>query len=233
MNSVSALVLGSALVATSCLTPPCNCAQVNAPSAGATESTAATTSAPAPAGATSDAAARKVIWDGDEVGAGAKSWADCDKKPDCKGTLAAEASVGRNDSVGLKFTGQGPGWIGGGWNLFGWYPPNAGHDVSGYTHMSLWVRIEAKTPELAPDLGVLLACSSNPKKGQSETLFLSKNSKENVLDGQWHEVVLPLADFKTKSEFDPKTVWEVGFTQWSQTPKEFTVYVDDIVFEKR
>ena len=131
------------------------------------------------------------------------------------------------------FAGSGPGWIGSGWNLFGWYPENAGHDVSGYTHLTLWIRVEAKTPELAPDVGVLLGCSSNPKNGQSETLQTSKHSPSNLLDGQWHEVVLPMAEFKTKEAFDPKTVWEVGITQWSQTPKEFTVYLDDIAFEKR
>jgi hypothetical protein len=234
INSVRPLFLGAlvSLLATSCLTPPCNCAQANAPSGAATESTTAPSTAAAPAGA-ADSGPRKVVWDGDEVGTGAKGWADCDKKPDCKGTIAPEAGVGRNNSIGLKFVGSGPGWIGGGWNLFGWYPPDAGYDVSGYTHVTMWVRIETKSPEVAPDLGVFLKCSSNPDKGQSETVYMSKVSKDNLLDGQWHEIVMPMVEFKTKAEFDPKTVSEVSVTQWSQAPKEFTAYIDDIAFEKR
>lgn len=237
MNSVRPLGLGALLplLATSCLTPPCNCAPATAPTGGTAESADATSVAAQPAAATAavDSGPRKLVWDGDEVGTGAKGWADCDKKPDCKATLLPEASVGRNNSIGLKFSGTGPGWIGGGWNLFGWYPQNAGHDVSSFTHLTLWVRIEAKSPDVAPELGIFLKCSSNPEKGQSETLYLAKHTQENLLDGQWHEIVLPMAEFKTKAEFDPKTLWEVSVTQWSQGPKDFTAYLDDIAFEKR
>jgi hypothetical protein len=95
------------------------------------------------------------------------------------------------------------------------------------------MRVEAKSAEEAPDpgsIGVFLKCSSNKEKGQSNTATLVKLTKENLLDGKWHEVVVPIADIK-KPEFDPKTTWEFGFTTWSPTPRNFNWYFDDIRFE--
>jgi len=218
---------------TGCLTPPCNCAQANAPAAADTGGGAApagdTTveASPAPAGS-------QVVWDGDETGGAAKGWADCDKKPACKALLGPEPGVGRNNSIGLKFAGEGPGWIGSGWNLFGWWPKDAGVDVSGTTHLVLWVKVEIKNAEqgFAPDaLTVALKCS-NSDKCISNPAPLAKYTKDKLLDGQWHEIAVPLSDVK-KVEFDPKKVWEVGVNVWSETPKSFTVFVDDISFQKR
>lgn len=232
VRSVS-MVCAALLLCAGCLTPPCNCAEANtaadassaaAPAAGSTEGAAPSA---APAGA-------QVVWDGDETGTAAKGWADCDKKPNCKSALAPEPGAGRNNSVGLKFKGEGTGWVGGGWNLFGWWPKDAGLDISDTTHLVLWVKLEAKDAKEGVDpnaITVGIKCSNNDKCA-SNPANIAKYTTGNLLDAQWHEIAVPLADVN-KPEFDKKKVWEVNIGAWSETPKNFTVYVDDISFQKR
>jgi hypothetical protein len=225
------LCASTLVLAPACLTPPCPCAQ------GAAAPQAA---APAPAGVAPSVAAsapaagdKAIIWDGDENGLGAKGWQDCDKKPDCKVTLLPTPGTGFNNSVGLKAHGEGPGWIGFGWNWFGWYPENGGTDVSGYKFLKLRIRVEAKNADEAPDpasIGVSIKCSSNKEKGQSKDAPLVKHTKENLIDGQWHEVTIPTA-VMAKAEYDPKTAWEFVLSTWSSTPRNFNLYLDDIRFE--
>jgi len=69
---------------------------------------------------------RLVIWNGDDTGGGAQGWASCDKTAECKTKLGPDSGSGVNGSTALKFHGEGPGWLGMGWNLFGWYPETAG-----------------------------------------------------------------------------------------------------------
>ena len=175
-----------------------------------------------------------VVYDGDENGTNAKGWQNCDKKqkPDCVATLEG-GQEGRNKTKGLKFHGDGPGWIGFGWHLFGWYPPDASYDVSGYKSFVLWMKVEAKTPDLAPELGSLtiqLNCMGD--NCDSKVWDLKKYVKGNLLDGQWHELVLPMVDAK-KVGFDPGKVVQVVFGSWAGVPKDFSVYMDDMSFENR
>jgi hypothetical protein len=226
------LCASTLVLAPACLTPPCQCG----PGAAAPEAApAAANVAPSAAAASASASADNlVIWDGDENGLSAKGWQDCDKKPDCKATLAPAPAVGFNNSVGLKAHGEGPGWIGFGWNWYGWYPETAGTDISGYKSLKLRIRVEAKSADLAPDpnsMMVSIKCSSDKQKGQSKDVALAKHTKENLIDGQWHEVTLPTADMK-KAEFDAKTAWEFVLSTWSPVARNFTVYLDDIRFEK-
>ena len=61
-------------------------------------------------------------------------------------------------------------------------------------------------------------------------MSLVKYTKEKLIDWQWHAIELPVADMK-KAEFDQKTAWEFVFSTWSPTPRNFTVYLDDIRFQ--
>jgi hypothetical protein len=181
---------------------------------------------------------RLVIWDGEGGGLeGGKSWADCDKKAGpCKSTLASTAKVGKGGSKGLKFHAEGEGWQGGGWNWFGWWPENAGTDIRPYTHLTLWVQVLSKTSETGPEpgsLGFSFGCSAG-KKGTA-TAILSKYEK-NLLDGQWHQVTIPLTDLyvgKDGSEFDPGTAWEFRLNHWAGSPRNFDLIMDDIAVEKQ
>lgn len=217
-----ALCAGSCLIALSaCIGPP----------PGAKEAAAGGTGQNAGTGSTKpNAAGELVIWDGDGAGAGAKGWADCTKKPSCKAAAAPTPGVGRNGSTALKVTFEGPDWIGMGWNWFGWWPETAGVDISGYKNLKFWLRIEAKTPEAAPELSALtvgMRCSNGKK--DSESVALLPFAKD-ALDGKWHEVKIPLSEFtKGKgSAFDLRTAWEFNMNHWSGSPRNFEVFVDEI-----
>jgi hypothetical protein len=223
-------LVGSGLVAiltTACLCPPCP---------GETPAGAVAGTEPAGAAAEVASGSRLVIWDGDGGGIeGGKSWADCDKKPDCKSTLTVAPDAGRNGTGGMKFHTDGLGWNGMGWNWFGWYPENAGTDLRPYQNLTFWIRVESKAKETAPgpdSVAMALGCSKGKKNSADITIL---KFQREYLDGKWHQVVVPIAELskgKGGAEFDPASAWEFRIFSWSATPRTFDVYVDDIAVEK-
>jgi len=178
-----------------------------------------------------------VLWDGDDHrGQNAGGWADCDKKPACKGAFAVVKGAGTDGSSALRFHGEGSGWIGGGWNFFGWWPENAGIDISQYDELTFMIRTEAKTPALGIDPGSLqvgLRCS-NGKKDSASAEVLKRARGYN--DGRWHRAVIPLRELRKGKQgkaFDPRTTWEFVVSTWSGSKRDFNVYLDDIAVEKR
>lgn len=176
-----------------------------------------------------------IVWDGDGAGNGAQGWESCDKKPNCVVHVGSEPGAGVNGSTGLKLHGEGPGFIGMGWNLFGWYPETAGVDLSPYTHLAFQIRVDAKSPSDAPEpsaVTVLLGCSHN--KNDSASVAIERYGK-NFTDGKWHKIEIPVSAF-TKgagSKFDPASFWEFRIATWSAAPRRFDIYVDDITAEKQ
>jgi hypothetical protein len=212
-----------------CLCPPCpgkTAAAGPAPVEGANASS--------PAAGPVSVGTRLVIWDGDEVGSGAQSWESCDQAPACKVKVGAESSVGINGSNAIKFHGEGGGWIGIGWNLFGWYPQNAGIDLTPYTHLTFQIRVQGKTPGAPTDPGaaaVLLGCSAN--KFDSSDAPIEKFVR-TYGDGKWHKVSIPITAF-TKgagAKFDLHSFWEFRISTWSGNQRYFDIYIDDIAAEK-
>jgi hypothetical protein len=174
-----------------------------------------------------------VIWDGDGAGASAKGWSSCDNKPDCRAEVGPLPGVGRNGSAGLKFSGHGAGYIGMGWNFFGWYPETASVDVSGQNKLEFWVRVVAPSPDVAPEVSAIAISLGDNKKRNSSPAPLADYDKTAV-DGQWHEISVPIAEL-TQGEgkdLDLKSVWEFRISTWSASPRSFEMYVDDIRFEK-
>lgn len=234
LDTSARLALLSALAASvvsGCLCPPCPEGQGAAapPTAAAGQSGSAAQAAPVGSGA------RLVIWDGEGAGAAAKSWASCDKKPECKASWESIAGVGVNGTTGLKFHGEGPGYIGGGWNLFAWYPETAGIDITPYTHMTFQVRVDSVgDTAVDPDsVRILLGCS---KGKQDSADVLLKRYEKDFADGKWHAVSIPIPEFskgKVGALFDPHTFWEFRIATWSATPRNFTFYVDQIAVEKQ
>ncbi|MBV9948935.1 MAG: hypothetical protein JOZ69_18950 [Myxococcales bacterium] len=231
LAGVAACGLAPLLLA-SCLCPPCPVA------AATTASNPSPTggfpgTAPA-AGSAAPGPGRLVIWDGEKAGSG-QGWASCNKKGECQSVLAKTGGAGVNGSTALKWHGAGPDWMGAGWNWMAWYPPGSGTDLSAYPSLTFQVRFEAKSPDLAPDgdsLAFGLTCSAG-QKCTTARVPLRKYVAEYA-DGQWHKVVIPMDDLMTGegTGFDKKKVWEFDFSEWSGAPRDFTVYVDDIAFEK-
>ncbi len=237
MRISHSLVAGAGLVALAslgtagCLCPPCPGATPVGPAAAAAPAGAGEN---APAGPVA-AGSRLVIWDGDEVGTGAQSWESCDQKPNCQVKAAMEAGAGINGSNAVKFHGEGGGWIGMGWNLFGWYPENAGFDITPYSHLTFQIRVEGKSAGVPVDPGataLLLGCSAN--KFDSASVPIDKYMR-NYTDGQWHKVSMPISAFLkgAGAKFDPHSFWEFRISTWSGGPRKFDIFIDDIVAEKQ
>ena len=216
---------GAALVAgAACVCPPCVPVMAPAEVAAGEEGKL-------------EGGSRLMIWDGDGGGIeGGQGWADCDKKPECKTKLEAIPGAGKDGTVGLRYHAEGPAWNGFGWNWFGWYPETAGTDISEYDNMTFWIRVEAESEELAPvpdSMNVLMGCS----KGQKNTADVPvAKYADNLLDGKWHQVIIPLKEFykgKTGKEFDPKTAWEFRLSTWAPSKRDFNVYFDEIAVHKK
>ena len=78
---------------------------------------------------------RLVVWDGDKFASG-HGWCG----PGGGFTfIKAQSEEAHNGKVAIEFHGElNGGWCGGGWNWYGWYPPNAGTDIRGYRNLSFW-----------------------------------------------------------------------------------------------
>jgi hypothetical protein len=224
---LGAAIAGLAVGTAGCMCPPC-------PGAEAAMKTPGTGAAAGPAVPVASGT-RLVIWDGDGTGGSAQSWDSCDKKGQCEVRVGVDSGSGVGGSTSLKMHGKGPGFIGIGWNIFGWYPENAGIDLSPYSHLTFQIRVDAKTPADAPDpgsVGVLLGCSAN--KNDSATLPVERYAK-GFADGKWHKVELPISGFKKGpgAKFDLTSFWEFRVATWSASPRNFDLYIDDIAAVKQ
>ena len=154
---------------------------------------------------------RLIVWDGDDH-AGGKGWVGPDAKVDRVEVTDADAHDGKH---ALRLHGEGAGWIGGGWNWHGWFPEDAGTDISGYKNLVFWVKATGAAPD---SVTVSLDCSSNKKPTGSLGVT---DYAPAALDGKWHEVVIPLKDLyekrdeKADGSFDPKTAWGLLVNTWS------------------
>jgi hypothetical protein len=234
-GAVALAALGGMLLAgaAGCLCPPCAAGPANTAAAPA-PATATESAAPAPASEPVASGGKEVIWDGEDVTRG-QGWASCDKEGKCKATLAPSTGEGAGGSNGLKLHGEGDGWQGGGWNWHGWYPENAGTDISGYDNLKFSIKItgadKSKTPQ-ATGINLSFGCSKDKKNSADASLG---KYAANAADGQWHEVSIPLLDFfgGKGAECDARTAWEFRVGSWSGTPVNFDLVLDNIVVAKK
>lgn len=215
-----------------CLCPPCaagpaNAAAAPAPAAPDTAATPASSEPVASGG-------KEIIWDGEDVTRG-QGWASCDKEGKCKASLAPKSGEGAGGSNGLELHGEGDGWQGGGWNWHGWYPENAGTDISGYDQLTFSIKItgadKSKTPQ---PTGINLSFGCSKDKKNSADASLGKYAA-NAADGGWHEVSIPLQDFfgGKGAECDARSAWEFRVGSWSGTPVNFDLVIDNLVVSKK
>jgi hypothetical protein len=224
------LLLAPLLVISSgCLCPPC----AEAPqAAGGGDAGGGAKSAPATA-ATGD---QLMVWDGDSVGGSAQGWADCDDKPGCKTKIGIASGEGVDGGAAVHLQGEGKKWIGMGWNWHGWWPKDAGTDISPYDTLRFDLRVVVADPKHAPEpsgMTVALRCSAGEKNSASVTL---EKSLKNPGDGKWHAVEIPLAELykgKEGQEFDPKSAWEMNLGTWAADSRSFDIYIDNISVTKK
>jgi hypothetical protein len=223
----------AALSALGCLAPA-PCPQPSTASAAngaaAPDGAAASTDAPADPG---DLSQPMIVWNGDEVAPTAKEWASCDTKP-CTTTLLPTPKVGKNDSIGLEFKASTKaGYVGFGWNWTSWYKGGA-TNITGRKALKFAIKIVPTSAEVAPQadaIRVRIGCAKVDKCGKVVQSLAKYDAK--VLDGQWHDITIPLADFKAedKDDWDDASAWEFQLHNWAPTPREFVAHIDDIRFE--
>lgn len=179
-----------------------------------------------------------IVWDGDTHGNGAHGWAAPTDVPKTHSTVKASPSVGVAGTTGIEWHSEGPQWTGFGWNWFSWYPSNAGTDISGYDRLVFKLRAVAAKPTDLPTLEALsVSLVSSQGEGQKCTgaVDFSNFAPSNSLDGKWHTLSVTLKDLYAGEKaqgFDRRTAWEFRLGQWSPIDRSFTIYVDDIGFEK-
>jgi hypothetical protein len=192
-------------------------------------------------------ATRLVIWDGAriaprnvgtgrsgrlEFGDGGKSWAECDAKPNCTAALAAHSGAGIHGSKGLTFHAQGSGWAGSGWSWLSWYPPTAGTDLRAYRSLTFQIRVDAKSPDTAPDPAMVAVLLTSGPDSKTTARAMVQKYDANFADGTWHKITIPMLDLEQGAgAFDPKTTWELRLSTWSPTPRDFNIYLDQIAAE--
>ena len=186
----------------------------------ASSDAASTKSSSAPAPTTVLPGQKLTVWDGDSAGTSAKGWQECNKKSECKVTLAADPAAGKT-GAGLKFHGEGPDWLGFGWNWLGYWPSDGGTDISAAKVITFNIKVESQAWDpKALTLG--LRCSAGKKESEFVTIA---EFVQDLGDGKWHEVTIPLDRFLAGkgAAFDRKTAWELAVGTWSTSAQNLSV----------
>ncbi len=174
-----------------------------------------------------DADSKITIWNGEQF-SGGYPWIAPQAPLNYFKTQTEEK---RSGGTAMEFRGEGGGWIGGGWNWHGWWPDNAGTDVSGYANLAFWMKLEGDHPG---SLNVKLNCSSSRKPSTAVSVFDYTQGEADLTDGQWHEIIIPLADLlEGDPGFDPAKAWEFDVDSWAPNSRAFSVYIDDLGFDNR
>ena len=169
-------------------------------------------------------AAKDVVFDGDQKGENAKGWA----VPEGRATITAQdKEVRTKGKKTVEFHAEGREWMGCGWNWFGWNPEDGGTDISKHKNVTFWAKVSGdKKPT---QLMVALGSSDKTATEMDDMLTYCPD----LLDGKWHEVVVPIKDLDTKNALTKAKVWDIRFGTWSQDELNFSLFVDEISFDSR
>ena len=166
---------------------------------------------------------KEVVFDGDKKGENAKGWTHA---PLGKATIAAQdKEVRASGKKAVEFHAAGKDYMGSGWNWFGWWPQDGGTDISPYKNLRFWAKV---TGEKKPSQ--LTASLKSSDKTASEADDLLRRCPD-LLDGKWHELVIPIKDLDSKNALNRAKAWEIQFDTWSQDEINFSLFVDEIGFD--
>jgi hypothetical protein len=164
-----------------------------------------------------------VVWTGSRPQG--QTWA----KAGPKGGLKVVPSAGQGDNPrGLVLHLDGDGYRGAGLNWKGWYPPEAGDDVSRYTALVFSIRQVTQVADA--DLTVSLVDNVKRKDGEAAGNPLSVLADGGVdrLDGTWRRVRLPLRRFTADRPLVLSRLWQIDFSNVGN--RELIFQIDRIGF---
>jgi hypothetical protein len=182
---------------------------------------------------TAEAADVLWVWTGEPGHDRGSGWGSCDEQAGCSAELRAAPGAGRDGSVGLHFSAQGPEWMGFGWNWFSWWPKEAGTDISRRNSLALAIRVVGQPGQRPEPHTVKLALGGSALDGHDATEAIPvADFAPDFADGQWHDVTLPIgAMLRGKGErFDTQRAWSFTIGAWNQGERKYEIFVDDVRF---
>jgi len=185
----------------------------------------ATSPAPRDSNEAAPAVKRVVVWDGEQASTGA-GWTN-----PTTATIKPQAIEVRSGNTALefKFKGSGEEWLGAGWNWCAFQTGPYGTDITAFKNFTFWMKTKGKVTE--PQINLLCngAVFDTPEH-HTEKVPVLKYCPQ-LLDGQWHQVSIPLADLKQPKGFDPSHVGELQMFNAGEGDGSF--FIDDIGFDDR
>ncbi len=163
-----------------------------------------------------------MVWNGDEFAKGA-GWMDPKNGPTLQPAITN--TVVRQGKAALRLHGEAATSASFGWNWFGWNPADGGSDVSSMKTLLFAIRVDGEVKPTA--LRLSLNCSTGKKPSKTVDLIARY---PGLCDATWKEVAIPLEDFTTGSEFDPKKAWEIDLVVSAKSPLNNDIYLDEIGF---
>ena len=170
---------------------------------------------------------RVVVFDGDAHAKGS-TWVN-----PTTSTFLKTPGTGRNGGTALelKFHDKNV-WIGWGFDWNDWKTGRKlGTDTSKMTNLDFWI----KSTGLTEDLQIQLLCNGDvidTPEHHAPKMSLAKYCPD-FRDGQWHQVVIPLADMAYPKGYDPKVVTMIDFGFWTNNEATGSIEIDDIAFDNR
>ena len=175
-------------------------------------------------GQSSSTVKRIVVWDGEQASKGA-GWTNPTTATIKPQTVEAHSG---NTALEFKFRG-GKEWLGAGWNWMAFKTGNVGTDASEMKNLTFWIKSKGKTGQLQINLLCNGEVLDTPEE-HTEKVQVIKYCPQ-MLDGQWHEVVIPLAELKPAKGFNPRIISEIHFGFMAEEGTGGSFFIDDIAFD--
>jgi hypothetical protein len=180
------------------------------------------------------AAPAQGLWDGEEPPGlrRASGWASCKPTSDCSASVEVMPRAGKNGTTGLRFHVEQADWAGLGWHWLGLLAIE-GTDVRPYDSLRFSIRVVSRGPDLAPPPDRIWLALAGPNGVQSGPRALGECA-ETVVDGRWHDFVIPLLPlFRAGNRgFDPKNVTGLTVFTSALSPRTFDLFLDGIAVER-
>jgi hypothetical protein len=167
----------------------------------------------------------QLVWSGaNPVG---KTWAKLGPKGSFNVVEGAGSKPGQS---GLVICMDGSGYRGCGLNWKGWYPADAGDDVSQCTSLVFSIRQLSNFPDA--NLSINLVDNAKHKDGETvcNTMQVLSDGGLKSIDEKWQQVVIPLAGFTNGKPLQLTKLWGIDFFNDGDKPLEFAI--DNIGFSK-
>jgi len=168
---------------------------------------------------------RIIAWDGEQAARGS-GWTNANGHGEV--TLRPQTAVAHSGNTALEMRCKGTLWLGAGWNWVA-FTKGEGTDVRSMKRLTFWVECSGQ----GSDMQINLLCGGQeldtPEHHTSKVGLLKYCPA--LLDGQWHQIAIPLTDLNTVPGYDPTKVCELQMGVPAEKPVDCSFFIDDIGFD--